>query len=172
MHHGTYTLNRPLTIRRKGTLIGCALGDINQISDKVKVRVNLPDQQPGPLSLVTFDDASTFKLFNCSICLNQLDQVQLTQFDAERYFCLVQGKKSFNLDFRERDINIKTDFILILARSGEGNNVLLLKFVECHNLLSRGHESDFRSNRRSIRLIQRRTRQTRCNPMNTTRHCL
>ena len=92
-------MNRPLTIRRKGTLIGCALGDINQISEKVKIRVELPDQQPGPLSLVTFDDASTFKLFNCSICLNQLDQVQLTQFDAERYFCLVQGKKSFNLDF-------------------------------------------------------------------------
>ena len=94
LHQGTYDLTRPLTIRRRGTLIGCALGPVGQISTKVKIRVRLPPEQlPGPLSLVTFDDASKFKLYNCSITLTQLDQAQLAAFDAERYFCLVQGMR-------------------------------------------------------------------------------
>ena len=93
LHEGDHQLLEPITVRRRGTLIGCALGPVGEISKRVKIRTRIPDNITSSLSMITFD-AANLNIRNLSIELSQLSESQVADFDNERYFCLVQIAQS------------------------------------------------------------------------------
>ena len=89
LHEGDHQLLEPITVRRRGTLIGCALGAIEDIPKRIKVKTQIPDNINSSLSMITFD-AANLQIHNLTIELSQLSESQVAEFDTERYFCLVQ----------------------------------------------------------------------------------